>query len=69
MEISARNVFSGRVATCKAGPIAAEVQVDIGGGTTVTAVITAASAERLGLAAGSPVKVIVKASDVMIAID
>jgi len=66
MEISARNVIAGKVAALKLGAVAAEIQVDIGGGTIVTSVITVASAERLGLSVGKDVSVIVKASDVMI---
>ena len=66
MEISARNVIAGKVAAIKLGAVAAEIQVDIGGGSIVTSVITMASAERLGLGVGNNAKVIVKASDVMI---
>ena len=68
MKISARNVIAGKVAAVKLGAVAAEIQVDIGGGNIVTSVITVASAERLGLAVGKLVQVIVKASDVMIGI-
>jgi molybdate transport system regulatory protein len=49
--------------------VAAQIQVDIGGGNVVTATITADSAERLGLAPGKDVAVVIKASDVMLAID
>jgi len=66
MVISARNVVAGKVAAIKLGAVAAEIQVDIGGGNIVTSVITVASAERLGLSVGKDVSVIVKASDVMI---
>jgi len=68
MKISARNVIAGKVAAVKLGAVAAEIQVDIGGGNNVTSVITVASAERLGLAVGKQVHVIVKASDVMIGV-
>ena len=68
MEISARNVIAGKVAAIKLGAVAAEIQVDIGGGNIVTSVITVASAERLGLSVGKDVKVIVKASDVMVGV-
>ena len=66
MEISARNVIAGKVAAIKLGAVAAEIQVDIGGGNIVTSVITVASAERLGLSVGKDAKVVIKASDVMI---
>lgn len=48
---------------------AAQVQVDVGGGNMVTATITADSAERLALALGKEVMVVIKASDVMLAVD
>jgi len=66
MVISARNVVAGKVAAIKLGAVAAEIQIDIGGGKIVTSMITVASAERLGLSVGKDVSVIVKASDVMI---
>jgi molybdopterin-binding protein len=68
MEISARNVIAGKVAAIKLGAVAAEIQVDIGGGNIVTSVITVASAERLGLSVGKDAQVIIKASDVMIGV-
>ena len=67
-EISARNVIQGTVVEVKKGIVAAEVQVDIGGGNIVTATITVGSAERLGLEKGKPVSVVIKASDVMLAL-
>ncbi len=69
MELSARNQFSGQVKQVKLGNIMAEVIVDIGGGHEVVAAITRASAERLGLAQGSTVTVVIKATEVLIAKD
>ena len=69
MELSARNQFSGQVKQDKLGNIMAEVIVDIGGGHEVVAAITRGSAERLGLAQGSPVTVVIKATEVLIAKD
>jgi len=43
--------------------------VEIGDGIEVVSVITKESAERLGLANGKEVYVVIKASDVMIAAD
>ena len=53
----------------KLGNIMAEVVVDIGGGHEVVAAITRGSAERLGLAQGSTVTVVIKATEVLIAKD
>jgi molybdate transport system regulatory protein len=69
MELSARNQFVGRIKEVKLGNIMAEVIVDIGGGHEVVAAITRGSAERLGLAQGSTVTVVIKATEVLIAKD
>jgi molybdopterin-binding protein len=69
MQLSARNQFSGHVKEVKLGNIMAEVVVDIGGGHEVVAAITRGSAERLGLAQGSVVTVVIKATEVLIARD
>jgi molybdate transport system regulatory protein len=46
----------------------AEVVVDVGGHEIVSA-ITRGSAERLGLSEGSPVTVVIKATEVMLSTD
>ena len=65
MEISARNQLRGTVKSVRHGAVMSEVVVDVGGQDVVSA-ITRSSAERLGLAAGDAVTVIVKATEVMI---
>ena len=67
METSARNQLKGTVVSVSLGEVMAEVTVDVNGAQVVAA-ITKESAERLGLAEGKPVVVIVKATDVMIGI-
>ena len=69
MKLSARNIIKGRVADLGTDSIAAQVQVDIGGGNLVTSTITKDSAERLGLSVGKDVAIVIKASDVMLAVD
>jgi molybdopterin-binding protein len=69
MKISARNVLKGKVVDVRKDAVAAQVQVDIGGGNLVTATITADSANRLQLEVDKEVAVIIKASDVMIGVD
>ncbi len=66
--ISARNVFNGTIVRVRKGSVAAEVEVDIGGGTVVTSTITVGSVERLGLEKGKPAAVVIKAPDVMLAL-
>jgi molybdopterin-binding protein len=68
MKISARNAFDGVVKEVKKGSTTAHVTIDVNG-LTVTAAITNESVEDLGLAAGSKVKAIIKASDVIVATD
>ena len=66
MELSARNQLRGTVKSVKHGTVMAEVVVDVGG-QEIVAAITNASAERLGLAQGQTVTVVIKATEVMIA--
>ncbi len=66
MELSARNQLQGTIKSIETGAVMAEVVVDVGGQEMVAA-ITVTSTERLGLAVGDTVTVIVKSTDVMIA--
>jgi molybdopterin-binding protein len=66
--LSARNQLQGTVRSVKLGTIMAEVVVDVGGNEIVSA-ITRGSAERLGLAEGSAVTVVIKATEVLLATD
>jgi molybdate transport system regulatory protein len=66
MELSARNQLSGRIVAVRVGTIMAEVTLDLGGGKTLTSVITRGAVERLGLKEGDPVTAVVKATSVMI---
>lgn len=65
MEISARNQIRGRVKAISPGAVMAEVEVETEP-STVTAAITAASVQRLGLTKGDSVVVIIKATEVII---
>jgi molybdopterin-binding protein len=69
MRLSARNQIKGTVADVKKGATTAHVRVDIGGGVIVTSSITNDAVDELGIKAGGKVIVVVKASDVMIAVD
>lgn len=69
MKLSARNMLRGTAVDVRKDALAAQVQVDIGGGNLVTSTITTDSANRLGLAKGKEVTVVIKASDVMVAVE
>jgi molybdopterin-binding protein len=69
MKISARNQFSGTVKQLVRGPVSAEVTVSVATGIDVVAVISAASADNLGLAVGKPAQVLIKASSVLVGVD
>ena len=66
MEISARNQFRGRVTAVRKGNIMAEVEVQFDVPPTVLAAITKSSVERLALAEGDEVTVIIKSTEVLI---
>lgn len=68
MKISARNLLKGKIVEVTKGATTAHVQIDIGGA-IVTASITNAAVEELGLEAGKQAYAVVKASDVMVAVD
>ena len=69
MKLSARNKLPGTVTAIDKGAVNAMVLIDLGGGTTVTAMITNASVEELGLEVGKTAYAIVKASDVIVGSD
>ncbi|USZ68835.1 TOBE domain-containing protein [Halorussus salilacus] len=66
MPLSARNRLAGTVQSVETEGLMAEVEIETDGGQTVTAVITANSAERLGLAEGEAVNAVVKATEVLV---
>ncbi|MBI1797451.1 MAG: TOBE domain-containing protein [Candidatus Eisenbacteria bacterium] len=64
--LSARNHLRGRVAAIAKDGLMAEITIDVGGQPLV-AIITRASAERLGLTAGDDVLAVIKSTEVMVA--
>jgi molybdate transport system regulatory protein len=67
-KISARNVFCGTIAKIIEGPVNTEVDVEIGGGNTISAVITHDSSARLELKVGGHACALFKASSVIIGV-
>ena len=67
MQLSARNKISARVTGITHGEATANVELDAGG-TRLVASITVEAARELGLAEGSEVIAVIKASDVIIGV-
>ena len=67
MQISARNVLKGKVIDVKEGTVMAKVKVDIGGGNTVSSLISVEAVKELGVKVGEDINIIIKATSVMLA--
>jgi len=67
-KVSARNVYCGTIASITEGPVNTEVDVEIGGGNTISAVITLGSAKNLGLKVGGHACALFKASSVILGV-
>jgi molybdate transport system regulatory protein len=68
-KMSARNILCGAVTKVIDGPVNCEVDLEIGGGDVLSAVITHGSSEKLGFAEGSHACAIFKASSVIIGVE
>ena len=69
MKLSARNQLKGKIVEVVKGATTSHVRIDIGGGAIVTASITNEAVDEPKLAKGQAATAIVKASDVMVAVD
>jgi molybdopterin-binding protein len=69
MRISARNQIKGSVVEVKKGATTSHVRVDIGGGNILTSSITNEAVDELKIKVGDHVSTVIKASDVMIAVE
>jgi molybdopterin-binding protein len=68
MKISARNQLPGRVTAITQGEAIANVEVDVAGHRLVAS-ITVEAVGDLGISAGSDVMVVIKASDLLLAVE
>lgn len=68
-KVSARNIFCGTISKIIEGAVNTEVDVEIGGGNTVSAVITHDSGNRLELKTGGHACALFKASSVIIGVN
>ncbi|MGA1871838.1 MAG: TOBE domain-containing protein [bacterium] len=69
MKISARNVLKGKIKNLTTGAVNSEVIIELPGGMELVSIITKSSAQRLNLKEGKEVLAVVKASNVMVALD
>lgn len=67
MKLSARNQIAARVKSINAGEAIANVELDAGG-TRLVASITVEAVRELGIAEGSTVTAVIKASDVILGV-
>lgn len=67
--VSARNQFPGTVDKIVKGAVNGHVSIEIADGAKITASITNEAIEDLGLVEGAPAVAIVKATDVLVAVD
>jgi molybdopterin-binding protein len=68
MQISARNKLAGKVVAIRKGEAIANVELDVGGNRLVAS-ITVEAVDELGIREGRDVTAVIKASDVMLAVD
>lgn len=69
MKISARNQLKGTIVDIVKGATTSHVRIDVGGVVIMTASITNEAVDDLKLAKGQPAIAVIKATDVMVAID
>jgi molybdate transport system regulatory protein len=69
MRLSTRNQLPATVEAVEHGGVMSTVQVTLAGGETITAAITREAAEELGLAPGTAVSVLIKATEVMLGVE
>lgn len=69
MRLSTRNQLTGTVASIEIGSVMSVVKVALDGGQSMTSTITKEAVEDLGLKEGGPVTVLVKSTEVTLAVD
>ncbi len=69
MKISARNQIKGKILDVKKGATTTHIRLEIGPGQIITSSITNAAVDELGLKAGITAFAVIKASEVMIAVE
>ena len=68
-KISARNLLKGKVAKATPGAVNCEIVLKLAGGAEVVAIITKESCNALGLKEGEEAQAVIKASNVILAVE
>jgi molybdopterin-binding protein len=69
MKLSARNVLKGKILKVVRGAVNSEVIIELPGGVQIVSIITNTSVDTLGLKEGKDAYAVIKASNVMVAVD
>ncbi len=69
VKLSARNVFKGRVVNLTHGAVNSEIILELPGGLRVVSIITRQSADSLEIKEGADAYAVIKATNVMLAVD
>ena len=69
MKLSARNILKGKVIKIITGAVNSEVTLELPGGTQLVSIITNSSVASLELKEGKEAYAVIKASNVMVAVD
>jgi molybdopterin-binding protein len=69
MKLSARNVLKGKVKSVVTGAVNTEVILELSDGSEIVSIITNKSAQDLKIQAGTVAYAVIKASNVMIAVE
>jgi molybdopterin-binding protein len=69
MKLSARNILKGTIKSVKEGPISTLVVIEVAPGVEVVSTITSEGADSMKLEAGQTAYAVIKASNVMVAVE
>lgn len=69
MKISARNMLEGTVKKVIHGAVNSEITIQLKGGEEIVSIITKTSSENLGLEEGKKIFAVIKASNVIVAVE
>ena len=69
MKLSARNQLKGTVVEIQDGAVNGIVEIDLGNGNVISAIITMSSIRELGLKVGGTAYAVIKASNVMVGVE